>query len=1258
MSTFQEIVKAFNAFDLDADGVPEIESLQFLSFETPSEPVGTLQKFVIVLVEQRLLVTISGSRYSSADLLQRLQRFKGDLLAEGYEARFLEMRAYSGPIHQDGKTLLAIREFFKQVRGTFAGFSGAILVGSFPESMIVRTWPDWWSFTEPGEIKELGQTFPAGTKVYNIGRGIHAYRSEIVLSDLNGNWRNLYYQQHPSMSAGVFVPMAEQMLPDNKVLLTCATGNYAISQNSYQDFFWIKDDQWQVITRTPSEIQVVITLKLQDPELNAADRNQPNTITRPEICISRINAKNVATNPDKHLLDQHGKPRRCVVSTGVGTDFLYWLRDPNLERTLLIEYFDRNHAFRSGQYGSENMRVSKITYELGFYALNQGLDGINVPDKEREDISDASLLDVIRWLKKPLTIRGIGVHASDTASNFRNDPDYALLQTEAGGNPFRWIRKDGEYVPSFDGHYTADLHLFRTIWENGIIRDVCPSFFLHAGCDVNTPKAADVAPYCAADYGLGQNAECILFYANGLGVISRSKMFNDGPSGFGHGFGASDNATFGDGWVQHFQTESMDTNLAQKRTERKKSSFWSIIGDWTLRKFYLCEAKSAHFHLRYVYEPNESIPRVDKIILFNGETIGHCYANGGIDIFQDNTLYAVGNLPSAPLSVHIIAVWLEYFYRLFSHSPYATRHAEAKSTAEIIIGKGVSASVSVSGMPVLGIDAPATEQDIPGICLKVLLMLDLIRYKTWPEWIFPAFVSQVTAVQTPTQGSPEGYADFNSKLKPCQWMIAYDATWDAAGGRRILQVNINKTLHPHMVTTVFLKFDGRFMKDVTVVVSGQTNQGTTKDVQVPIQISPDQLYYYGSFHAHNLWRNNVGLKLKINGTRSWKNNVLKALIGDAMDSNPATIADVDENNRPTLRFLNTETGVDEKHNFTMGPASVYAPVLSLDPDEFDRVRTNNTFADATHVNLIIPDGPHEIGVTKKDEKTFENLNLHDGQDIDYFNVAFQCPAYDDSDEANRPRMAGANNYWGITHAHLPPILSCSVKPADLRCMDVDVYKGDVHNRALSASDMRSTGFMIDSPSRTLGAKQCYLVMRNHDSISQGAFRYALRISYSSAYDSIEINTHAPGYTEGTIALKRRFLDQLYERIDKPRPPDDREEIVRIDNVASFIKGFEKFLTDPMLIAALGQRKSKKACAAGLLYLGNLAEAFGRYDDSERLYRASATHFDAAHDRQGTLDSLENLKSQYERLGRTIELKKIKNQIDNHKKIMKEKRAPH
>ena len=95
MSSFQDIVKAYDCYDLDGDGVKEIESLQFMSFESQSEPIDNGKQLVLVLVEPRLLENIPGSCYSSVDLLQRLQTLKSDLLAEGIQTRFLEPRVYS-----------------------------------------------------------------------------------------------------------------------------------------------------------------------------------------------------------------------------------------------------------------------------------------------------------------------------------------------------------------------------------------------------------------------------------------------------------------------------------------------------------------------------------------------------------------------------------------------------------------------------------------------------------------------------------------------------------------------------------------------------------------------------------------------------------------------------------------------------------------------------------------------------------------------------------------------------------------------------------------------------------------------------------------------------------------------------------------------------------------------------------------------------------------------------------------------------------
>ena len=56
MSSFQEIVKAYDGYDLDGKGNKEIESLKFLwlrnhQFDDPTEAVDPDRKLVIVVTE-------------------------------------------------------------------------------------------------------------------------------------------------------------------------------------------------------------------------------------------------------------------------------------------------------------------------------------------------------------------------------------------------------------------------------------------------------------------------------------------------------------------------------------------------------------------------------------------------------------------------------------------------------------------------------------------------------------------------------------------------------------------------------------------------------------------------------------------------------------------------------------------------------------------------------------------------------------------------------------------------------------------------------------------------------------------------------------------------------------------------------------------------------------------------------------------------------------------------------------------------------
>ena len=128
----------------------------------------------------------------------------------------------------------------------------------------------------------------------------------------------------------------------------------------------------------------------------------------------------------------------------------------------------------------------------------------------------------------------------------------------------------------------VDFALLRTMWENGVLPDI-GCMYLHGGCHAVTPAYAGTRPYSHPSYGHMQGAESLLFYADGLALMGRAKVFYDEPRGFYETLAAG--KTFGHAWSEYFRIES----LAKSPEDvgggigRKRSYFWTVLGDWTLR---------------------------------------------------------------------------------------------------------------------------------------------------------------------------------------------------------------------------------------------------------------------------------------------------------------------------------------------------------------------------------------------------------------------------------------------------------------------------------------------------------------------------------------------------------------------------------------------------------------------------------------------------------------------------------------------------
>ena len=583
MRPFQDIVRSFDGYDWDHDGELEIRSLKFLSFENQSATVAPNKKLVVVLVESRLLKNYQGSPFTTQDLLNRLITYKNDLSIEGRQSRFLEMTPYDGAIRADCKSVLAIRQLFKEIRNSFSNFEGAVLVGSFPDARVTRIYPQ--------HGVGAANTAWAGVSCYREAGFYYAGpRHDIVLADLDGRWDTLYQQNLQPTRHSFFVTAGctETSTAPHKVVLknpTVVLNEPAQPQTQALPETLLLNDVQYTINKLPEGTDVEFYTSDLNPEVGPQDALNENPIATPDILVSRINARSIAVNPPKwaHALNADGQPQATSYSFSPDQ----WERDEILERRLLIDYFDRNHSFRSGTFANIDFGVSVI--KPGDYpGTSLAYDGLDGWDCAKNDYvqGDATLLDFIHWLKRPTWFRAISAHADCDYTQVDNDDTiYPLAESAVVGRPWNWVKENGSWRPSFSG-INANLSMYRTLWENRQLENVPPSLLIHGGCSVNAVRNAE-KPYNDPTYGAFQNAESLLFYGNQLAVICRNTWWYHGPLGFGNAMNAAEDATFGDGWRGFFTRYSSDPNLKDKDDERKRPYEWCVVGDWTLQRYYL-----------------------------------------------------------------------------------------------------------------------------------------------------------------------------------------------------------------------------------------------------------------------------------------------------------------------------------------------------------------------------------------------------------------------------------------------------------------------------------------------------------------------------------------------------------------------------------------------------------------------------------------------------------------------------------------------
>lgn len=576
--------RAFAGFDQNGDGQAEIRSLRSI------ESCGSSGRCALVLVEARLLKPLPGA----ADLTVLLKRLATDLADEGYVANLISVELEPNSLHQDGRYLLAIREFLRAVAKD-GDLAGVILVGRFPDSLLVRT----CNWRRQGDVS-VGRTkaeSKAFKNVHYLRRvpEIVAHRADIVLSDLNGRWEDVYVQAPTPLESVVAV--SPGAIPEHGGVCQAIDRG----TRTEEDCFHISDGELKVVESRGDSGEAVTSIVVSDLkadlECGTDDSSTSNRMARPDILVSRLDARGSAWSPRKSvvgadgsgLLDKHGRPQAVQFESKDKVPNWregLWEPDPILERRLLCDYLDRNHAYRTG-CASIFWRVSSIACGLGsgYRVMRRAASDWIEGDPKLADIAGRpTLVDFTKWIHYPAVLRTVRAHSDPQTSAFRRSSP-ADLDAAIGGPAWSWTPRGERLESSLAaacGGGRLNWFLLRTLWENHVVAPE-PAIYLHTGCEGISPPGARSLPYDNPAYGARQGAEAILFFGNGLTLVGRAKVFYDEPRGFAEAL--RDGKSIGAAWARYFETESQAGSWGEAggNIGRKRAYFWSVLGDWSLR---------------------------------------------------------------------------------------------------------------------------------------------------------------------------------------------------------------------------------------------------------------------------------------------------------------------------------------------------------------------------------------------------------------------------------------------------------------------------------------------------------------------------------------------------------------------------------------------------------------------------------------------------------------------------------------------------
>jgi hypothetical protein len=574
---FDAVWRSFVGHDVDGDGRAEIEGLAPIG-----ESGAAGAPAVVGLVEAGLL-----ERDADGALVERLRTWAGDVAADGFRVALVAVNLQRGGRHQDGRTVIALRRLLQASQREAGPLAGAVLVGRFPDAFLVRTVN--WRKHEPVAVG--GVEFAAPVPFLRRVPEVVAPRCDLVLADLDGGWEALYLEAETELATlwAAFPEGVPDCGPDGVPDGGAVAAARAAGVVRMRDFFHVDDGRaWLEGER------VVIDDATRDAECSDADRGHDNVIARPEIAVSRIDARGIARSPlrevgGRALFDADGRPVAATFGDGEPLPNWrdeVWAADPALELQLLCAYFDRNHRHRTAAAG-DAFRPASIAHGLGsgLASLRQAAAAWRDFEADGHDVRDgADLAELVRWLRRPAVLRTLRAHSDPWIAAFA-ETEPGALAAELGGPPLCWSPDGSRLVPSLVAATRgtgAGFFLYRTLWENRALPEQ-PYLMVHTGCEVLAPPGAARWSYDDPRYGAFAHAESLLFFTPCVAMVGRAKVFYDEPAGFCETLG--EGATFGDAWRQSFELEASAATWGAVGGDigRKRAYFWSVIGDWTLR---------------------------------------------------------------------------------------------------------------------------------------------------------------------------------------------------------------------------------------------------------------------------------------------------------------------------------------------------------------------------------------------------------------------------------------------------------------------------------------------------------------------------------------------------------------------------------------------------------------------------------------------------------------------------------------------------